>query len=110
MEALLAELQLTAGADKRLDASVKSIGNRLNSEAGDKYAARDLTEKLALALQASLMVRYSSPAMAEAFMSSRLAGHHGHAFGTLTEEVAVEDILSGVVETLAIPKQKSLRD
>src|ERR1051325_9335512 len=33
VEALLAELQLTAGADKRLDAYVKSIGNRLNSEA-----------------------------------------------------------------------------
>ena len=104
VEALLAALQSTAGADKRLDVYVESIGNRLSAEAGDKYAARDLTEKLALALQASLMLRYSSPAMAERFIASRLAGQHGHAFGTLTEEVNVEDILSGVVEPLAAPK------
>jgi putative acyl-CoA dehydrogenase len=94
MEALLADLQSTVGGDKRLDASVESIGNRLSAEAGDKYAARDLTEKLALSLQASLMLRYSSPAMAEAFIASRLAGEHGNAFGTLTEKVDVEEILS----------------
>jgi putative acyl-CoA dehydrogenase len=104
VEALLADLQSTAGADKRLDAFAKSIGNRLSAEAGDKYAARDLTEKLALALQASLMVRYSSPAMAEAFIASRLDGQHGNAFGTLTEEVDVEEILAGVTEPLAVPK------
>jgi putative acyl-CoA dehydrogenase len=104
VEALLADLQSTAGADKRLDAFAKSIGNRLSAEAGDKYAARHLTEKLALALQASLMVRHSSPAMAEAFIASRMAGQHGNAFGTLTEEVDVEEILAGVTEPLAVPK------
>ena len=102
VEALLAELQSTAGADERLDAYVESIGNRLTTADHDKYAARDLTEKLALALQASLMVRYSSPAMAEAFITSRLAGQHGHAFGTLTEEVDVKEVLSGVAEPLAM--------
>ncbi len=102
VEALLAELQSTAGADERLDAYVESIGNRLTTATHDKYAARDLTEKLALALQASLMVRYSSPAMAEAFIASRLAGQHGHAFGTLTEEVDVKEVLSGVAEPLAM--------
>jgi len=104
VEALLADLQSTAGADKRLDAFAKSIGNRLSAEAGDKYAARDLTEKLALALQASLMVRHSSAAMAEAFIASRLDGQHGNAFGTLTQEVDVEEILAGVTEPLAVPK------
>jgi putative acyl-CoA dehydrogenase len=102
VEALLAELQSTAGADERLDAYVESIGNRLTTATHDKYAARDLTEKLALALQASLMVRYSSPAMAEAFITSRLAGQHGHAFGTLTEDVDVKEVLSGVTEPLAM--------
>jgi putative acyl-CoA dehydrogenase len=102
VEALLAELQSTAGADERLDAYVESIGNRLTTATHDKYAARDLTEKLALALQASLMVRYSSPAMAEAFITSRLAGLHGHAFGTLTQEVDVKEVLSGVAEPLAM--------
>jgi len=104
VEALLAEFQSTTRADQRLGAYVERIGARLATAAGDKYAARDLTEKLALALQASLMVRYSTPAMAEAFISSRLAGQHGLAFGTLPEEVDVKEILRGVVEPLATQK------
>jgi putative acyl-CoA dehydrogenase len=104
VEALLAEFQSTAGAGQRLDAYVDSIGARLTTAASDKYAARDLTEKLALALQASLMVRYSAPEMAEAFIGSRLAGQHGHAFGTLPENLEVKEILSSVVEPLAMPK------
>ena len=104
VEALLAEFQTTTGADQRLDAYVERIGARLATAAGDKYAARDLTEKLALALQASLMVRYSTPAMAEAFIASRLAGQHGQAFGTLPEEVDVKEILRGVVEPLAMQR------
>jgi putative acyl-CoA dehydrogenase len=102
VEALLAEFKFTAGADPRLDKYAEGIGARLSAGAGDKYSARDLTEKLALALQASLMVRYSSPAMAEAFIASRLAGQHGHAFGTLPDEADVKEILSGVVEPLAM--------
>jgi putative acyl-CoA dehydrogenase len=104
VEALLAEFQTTTGADQRLDAYAKNIGDRLATAAGDKYAARDLTEKLALALQASLMVRYSSPAMAEAFITSRLAGQHGNAFGTLPAGVDEKGILSSVIESLAMPK------
>jgi putative acyl-CoA dehydrogenase len=100
VEALLAELQSTAGADERLDAYVESIGNRLTTATHDKYAARDLTEKLALALQASLMVRYSSPAMAEAFITSRLAGQHGHAFGTLQAGLSVDAVLEACALSL----------
>jgi putative acyl-CoA dehydrogenase len=101
VEALMTELQSTAGADSRLDAYVKNIGNRLTPQANDKYAARELTEKLALALQGSLMVRYSSPAMAEAFIDSRLAGQHGNVFGTLPAGVDEKGILTSVVEPLA---------
>jgi putative acyl-CoA dehydrogenase len=102
VEALLAEFKSTAGADPRLDKYVEGIGARLSAAADDKYAARDLTEKLALALQASLVVRYSTPAIAEAFIGSRLAGQHGNAFGTLTEEVDVKAILNSVVEPLVV--------
>jgi putative acyl-CoA dehydrogenase len=101
VEALLAEFKTIAGADQRLDGYVERIAGRLATAANDKYAARDLTEKLALALQASLMVRYSTPAMAEAFISSRLAGQHGQAFGTLPDEMDVKEILNSVVEPLA---------
>jgi putative acyl-CoA dehydrogenase len=93
VEALLAEFESTAGADQRLDRFVKNIGARLSATADNKYAARDLTEKLALALQSSLMLSYSSPATAEVFIASRLAGQHGNAFGTLPAGLDTNGIL-----------------
>ena len=93
VEALLAELKTTTGADERLDAYVAGISTRLNAAGGEEHFARDLTEKLALALQASLVVRHSSPAIAEAFIASRLAGQHGHAFGTLPVGLDLNGIL-----------------
>jgi putative acyl-CoA dehydrogenase len=106
-EALLAELESTAGADERLDQYVAKIQDRLADKAGDQslhgfgmtdFAARELTEWLALALQASLVVRHGSPAAADAFIASRLAGQHGQAFGTLAAGVDVAAILDGVME------------
>jgi putative acyl-CoA dehydrogenase len=43
-----------------------------------------LIERLALALQASLLVRAQSP-LADAFCRSRLGAQHGIAYGTLPE-------------------------
>jgi putative acyl-CoA dehydrogenase len=101
VEALLAEFQSTAGADQRLDGYVADIRTMLATSPGDGYSARALTERLALALQASLVMRYSSPAIADAFIASRLAEQHGHTFGTLPVESDVKGILSSVTESLA---------
>ncbi len=109
LEALLAELKSAAGADKRLDTYVASIQDRFSAKASggsaensgaSDYSARELTEKLALALQASLIVRHSSPAIADAFIASRLAGQHGNAFGTLPAGMEVDAIVTGVAELL----------
>jgi putative acyl-CoA dehydrogenase len=108
-EALLAELQSTAGADQRLDDFVADIQQLLPAKAASgsaqghssvEYSARELTEKLALALHASLVMRHSSPAMAEAFIASRVSGHHGQAFGTLPSGVDVNGILGSSAESL----------
>jgi putative acyl-CoA dehydrogenase len=82
IESFFAEIRLATGADRHLDAYVERLESEL---AGDltEWDARRLTERLALALQGSLIVRYSSPAMADPFCSSRIAGDWGHAFGTL---------------------------
>ena len=112
VEALLAELKSVAGADKRLDSYVAGIQERLGDKAGNgslhgygvnDYAARALAESLALALQASLVVRHSSTAVADAFIASRLAGRHGQAFGTLPAGVDVGAIL-GDAGHLVLPK------
>jgi putative acyl-CoA dehydrogenase len=55
--------------------------------------ARRVVERMALALQASLLVRSAPPAVADAFLRSRLEGDRGLAFGTLPRGVDQEAIL-----------------
>jgi len=83
LAALLDEIGEARGGDARLDAFVLALRAEIG-EAGDQETrARRLVERLALALQASLLVRHSPPAVADAFCAGRLAGDGGKAFGTL---------------------------
>ncbi len=61
---------------------IKTYAASLEREFPEEHA-RHFAERLALALQASLLVRFSPPDVADAFIASRLEGDHGHAFGTL---------------------------
>ncbi|MDT4982537.1 MAG: putative acyl-CoA dehydrogenase, partial [Pseudonocardiales bacterium] len=45
--------------------------------------ARRIVERMALALQASLLLRHGYPAVSDAFNASRLIGDWGVAYGTL---------------------------
>jgi putative acyl-CoA dehydrogenase len=45
--------------------------------------ARRIVERMALVLQAALLVRHAPAAVADAFCGARLAGDGGFAFGTL---------------------------
>ena len=71
------------GADARLDGFVETLRRELTDFAALEHRARRLVERMALALQGSLLVRHGHPAVADAFCASRLAGDHGLAFGTL---------------------------
>jgi putative acyl-CoA dehydrogenase len=52
-----------------------------------------VVEKMALALQGSLLVRFGDPDVADAFCASRLTPDHGLAFGTLPPGCATEKIV-----------------
>jgi putative acyl-CoA dehydrogenase len=79
--ALLAELDAARGADARLDAEVDALRDALPAEAADEAGARRLVARLAVALQASLLVRHSIPAVADAFVASRVASV-AHLYGS----------------------------
>ena len=81
-EALRTELGAAKGADPRLDRRVAELEAML-ARRPDEAQARRLSERLVLALQAALLVRFAPPAVADAFCASRLEGDHGGAFGTL---------------------------
>jgi putative acyl-CoA dehydrogenase len=82
LEAFFAEV--AEGSDPRLDTYVSSLRNELPGDIETiESRARHLVERMALALQGSLLIRYGDEAVADAFCASRLAGDWGQAFGTL---------------------------
>jgi len=93
-EAFFAELDLATGADRYLDESIGRL--RKAVLAPEEATARRLVEAMAVALQAALLVRHGSPAAADAFTASRLAGDRGRAYGTLPPGVSVKEILGRV--------------
>jgi len=108
LDAVVHEVRLGTGADRRLDASISSLESDLSKLAqpgpdrslSSEAEARRLAEKLALTLEASLMIRYGSTAEADAFVSSRLAGNGGHTFGTLAGNVDARLIVSALADGL----------
>jgi putative acyl-CoA dehydrogenase len=82
-EALLEEVDEASAAEPRLQGALATLRAELAEPEGIEARARSVVERLALALQASLLVRYGDPATADAFCASRLAGESGLAFGTL---------------------------
>ncbi|MDX6670978.1 MAG: putative acyl-CoA dehydrogenase [Solirubrobacteraceae bacterium] len=82
--AFLAECELAAGADPRFDAHLAATraGLAALGEGEPQWAARRVVEDLAVAFQASLLLRHAPPAVADAFCAGRL-GQGGRAYGTL---------------------------
>ena len=93
-EALMQEFLQTRGVDLRLDAFLLDLEATLMQarSANAEAQARRLAEKLALALQAKLMIQHGSPAIAEAFLASRLRNDHGYTFGTLPTAVDLQAV------------------
>ncbi|HEX2127026.1 MAG TPA: hypothetical protein VHF45_10760, partial [Thermoleophilaceae bacterium] len=83
LERYLEEVAEAEGADERLDAFVGRVRDAFAEPETLEVRARRIVEHLALALQASLLVRHAPPAVANAFCASRLAGDGGLAYGTL---------------------------
>ncbi|HET7510737.1 MAG TPA: acyl-CoA dehydrogenase family protein, partial [Solirubrobacterales bacterium] len=84
LDAFFAEVEEGAVAEPRLAAFTTELRNELPGDLETiESRARRVVEKMALALQASLLVRYGDEATADAFCASRLSGDWGQAFGTL---------------------------
>ncbi len=97
LAALLAEVELAAGSDPRFDRAVADLHADLGDVAGGgdpQPHARWLTERLALLLQASLMLRFSTPAVADGFCATRLDPAGGRMFGALPAGVDTSAILA----------------
>jgi putative acyl-CoA dehydrogenase len=80
--ALQHELKPAKGGHAALDRLIDQLPHRIDTQANEPEARR-LVQDVALAVQAALLLQCAPSAVSEAFCSSRLTGHWGHAFGTL---------------------------
>lgn len=93
LAALLEEIELTHGEDKAFDHWVHQLKGDFSLLQDSELRARRLVENLALAWQASLLLRFAPAYISQAFVHSRIAGKWGRNFGTLGGKVEFEKIL-----------------
>ena len=94
VEVFFDEVGEAAGSDPRLDEFTQTLKVELTSDPETlESRARRIVERMALALQGSLLTRHGDPAVADGFSSSRLGGEHGGAFGTLPAETDFRAII-----------------
>ena len=94
LDTWFAELDTTRGADVRLDAAVARLHDEIADLDDAEYRARQIVDQLALTLQASLLLRSGSDAVADAFIASRLDGTGIRSYGTLPRGVDVDAIIA----------------
>jgi putative acyl-CoA dehydrogenase len=94
LPAFMAEVELAAGANRRLDAHVEALNARLGAleDADPQWLARRIVEDMGLALQASLLVRHAPAFVADAFCAARL-GSERSTYGTLPAGVDAKAII-----------------
>jgi putative acyl-CoA dehydrogenase len=85
-DAFFAEFDGLGGDHPALDAALREIVAALDDTANLEMRSRYIVERMALALQAALLIRAGDAQVSDAFCRSRLAGMHGLAFGTLTQD------------------------
>ncbi len=90
--AFTAEIRNAQGADARLDDLATELTQALSRPQALESMARIITERMALALSASLLFLHAPLPVAEAFSRSRLGGH-GLAFGALPPDTDLTSLI-----------------
>ncbi|HEX2307784.1 MAG TPA: acyl-CoA dehydrogenase family protein, partial [Jatrophihabitantaceae bacterium] len=90
--ALFAELELSSGTEPRLDAAIAELRRQV-ADQPDEGAARRIAGRIARCLQAALLVRTSPPAVADAFVATRIDAEPAAAAGEFNAAIDVAAIL-----------------
>jgi putative acyl-CoA dehydrogenase len=93
-DALFAELALARGGNRQLDALVAELQDLAGSGPVAPELARYFTEKVAIALQAALLVQHSPAFVADAFCATRIGRNSGTTFGSLRHGIDCDAILA----------------
>jgi putative acyl-CoA dehydrogenase len=83
IDAFFGELALSRGTNAVLDRAVDALQRDFGDPADLEHRARGLVDRMALAMQASLLARHAPAFVADAFCASRLGSSGQHNFGAL---------------------------
>jgi putative acyl-CoA dehydrogenase len=101
LDVFLEELDAATGQDARYDSYAQTVRGEFSRPAELEHRARLVVERMAIALQASQLLRHAPAAVADAFVATRLAGDGGVHYGTLPPGTDVDAILDRHVPQVA---------
>ena len=87
------ELAKARGGHAALDAAVAELQQEFDDLSDLEYRARHIVDRMALTLQAALLVQHAPAEVADAFCASRLTGAGHRQFGTLPRGLNCEAVL-----------------
>ena len=91
--AILTELESVRGENALLDTAIDRLAAELGDPEDLETRARQLTELIALTLQASLLVEHAPAPVSDAFCATRLGSHWLGSYGTLPADTDFNLIL-----------------
>ncbi len=94
-DAFAAEVMAARGQNAVLDAAMEDVAADIRRVPAETDARR-IAERMALVLQASLLVRGAPSAVADAFIATRLGDEGGRSFGVLPRAADVDAIVGRV--------------
>ena len=94
VDAFVAEVRRAQGGNAALDAHVAALLREFTDIEGFELRARDVVDRMALALQAALLVQHAPAAVSDAFCRSRLQAVGAHNYGCLPRDTGFADILA----------------
>jgi putative acyl-CoA dehydrogenase len=92
-DAFAAELLAAGGGNRAFDAAAAAFERQLTGTP-EEADGRQIVERMALLLQASLLIRHAPAAVADAFCATRLGEGGGRLFGVLPKDADVAGILA----------------
>ena len=93
LPAFFAEVERAKGGNRNLDLHITRLKAEVDEQGNFEARARRITEMMALAWQAALLVQHAPSAASDAFCASRLGNYWSGAYGTLPEGIDFTAIL-----------------
>jgi putative acyl-CoA dehydrogenase len=100
LEVFLGEIGEAKGQNKLLDSYLQKLQMELSDGSDVEYRARSIVEKMALAMQAALLIRAGNSTVSDAFCAARLGEESGHVYGMLPKGIDCKALIDRARPTM----------